>query len=260
MIFFAVLYRRYREYVYADADPSGKTEGISHKLIRKNFVPYTRSTILFCLVFFVAVPALIYLLSYIPFRDYSDRGLIGRLFYNQYTMFSYHSGLDSTHDFSSAWYEWPIMKRPIWYYSRVVTHTAEGGLREGISAFGNPAVWWAGIPAFLYMVYLWAKKKDKTAAFLIIGYMAQYLPWFFVTRITFIYHYFPSVVFVVLMIMYSFCQWKQSQARPAVIVLYGAAAIGLFLWFYPVLSGTPVEAAFVAKYLRWFPSWVLTAK
>lgn len=263
VIFFATMYRRYREYVYAGTEPSGETEGISHKLIRKHFVPYTRSTILFCLVFFVAVPALIYLLSYIPFRDYSDRELIGRLFYNQYTMFSYHSGLDSTHDFSSAWYEWPIMKRPIWYYSRVVTDTAEGGLREGISAFGNPAVWWAGIPAFLYMVYLWAKKKDKTAAFLIIGYMAQYLPWFFVTRITFIYHYFPSVVFVVLMIMYSFYQWKQSQVRLAVIVvmvLYAAATVGLFLLFYPVLSGAPVEAAFVTKYLRWFPSWVLTVK
>lgn len=260
VIFFSVLYRRYREYVYACADPSGSTEGISHKSIRKKFVPHTKRTILFCLVFFVAVPAVIYLLSYIPFRDYSDRGLISRLFHNQNTMFSYHSTLESTHDFSSPWYEWPILKRPIWYYSRIVTKTAEGGLREGISAFGNPAVWWAGIPAALCMVYLWLKKKDRTAAFLIIGYMAQYLPWFFVTRITFIYHYFPSVVFIVLMTMYSFCQWKRSRARAAALVLYGTAAVGLFLLFYPVLSGAPVEAAFVAKYLRWFPSWVLTAK
>ena len=90
--------------------------------------------------------------------------------------------------------------------------------------------------------------------------MAQYLPWFFVTRITFIYHYFPSVVFIVLMVMYSFCQWKKSRPRTAAMVLYGAAVIGLFLLFYPVLSGAPVDAAFVAKYLRWFPSWVLTAK
>lgn len=260
VIFFSVLYRRYREYVYAGTAPAGSTNGISHRYIRTHFIPYARRTVLFCLVFFVAVPAVIYLLSYIPFRDYSDRELFGRLLYNQETMFGYHSSLNSTHDFASAWYEWPLLKRPIWYYSRIITRTADGGLREGISAFGNPAVWWAGIPASFYMVYLGLKKKDKTAAFLLTGYMAQYLPWFFVTRITFIYHYFPSVVFVVLMIMYSFCQWKKSLARTAAIVLYAAVVLELFLLFYPVLAGAPVEAAFVEKYLRWFPSWVLTAK
>lgn len=264
VIFFSVLYKRYREYVYAGKRPSGSTDGISHRHILDSFLPSTKRTIYFCLVFFVAVPALIYLLSYLPFRDYSDRGLLGRMLYNQTSMFQYHSGLNSTHDFSSPWYEWPILKRPIWYYSRIITKPAEGiGLREGISAFGNPALWWAGIPAAIYMVYLWMKKKDKTAAFLIIGYLAQYLPWFFVTRITFIYHYFPSVVFVVLMILYTFIQWKKMLTRPAflsLVLLYGTVAVGLFLLFFPVLSGQPVEAEFVDKYLRWFKSWVLTAK
>ena len=179
-------------------------------------------------------------------------------------MFSYHSNLEDTHAFSSPWYEWPILKKPIWYYSRIIDGVAGGGgLREGISAFGNPAVWWMGIPAALYMVWLWIRKRDKTAAFLIVGYLAQYLPWFFVTRITFIYHYFPSVVFVVLMIVYSFCQWKDRLSRRTLltmVVVYAGTAVGLFVLFYPVLSGEPVEAAFVDKYLRWFKTWVLTAK
>ena len=113
------------------------------------------------------------------------------------------------------------------------------------------------------MLYLWAKKKDRTAAFLIIGYLAQYLPWFFVTRITFIYHYFPSVVFVVLMNVYGLFQWRSRLPRRVflpLVLAYGGAAAALFLLFYPVLSGQPVEASFVAQYLRWFRSWVLTAK
>lgn len=120
-----------------------------------------------------------------------------------------------------------------------------------------------GIPASLYMVYLCFKKRDRNAAFLVVGYMAQYLPWFFVTRITFIYHYFPSVGFVVLMILYSLYQWKPKLSKPAFVAItavYGTLVVGLFLLFYPVLSGAPVEAAYVAKYLRWFESWVLTAK
>lgn len=275
MIFFYVLYRRYMEYVYAKKKPKGTTDGISHKNILKRFLPYTRKTIYFCLIFFVLVPALIYLLSYIPFRDYSDRGLVDRMIQNQNTMFGYHSTLESTHDFSSVWYEWPVLKRPIWFHSHIVTTTLLGGLREGISSFGNPAVWWTGIPAALFMAYLWARKKDRTAAFLVVGYLAQYLPWFFVSRITFIYHYFPSVPFVVLMITYGLGQWDrrlaacpeksravkgEKAAFYATAALYGALAFGLFLLFYPVLSGQPVEAYYVSKYLRWFKTWVLTAK
>lgn len=264
VIFFSVLYRRYREYLYAKKEPEGSTEDISHRHILAAFIPNTRRTIFFCLVFFVVIPVLIYLLSYLPFRDYSDRGLLARAIYNQNTMYSYHSNLNATHAFSSPWYEWPVMTRPIWYYSRIVTGASmQGGIREGISAFGNPAVWWVGIPAFLYMLWLWTGRKDRNAAFLVIGYLAQYVPWFFVTRITFIYHYFPSVVFVVLMNVYGLLQWRNRLSRRAflsLVLVYGGAAAALFLLFYPVLSGQPVDASFVARYLRWFKSWVLTAK
>ena len=35
---------------------------------------------------------------------------------NQKYMFSYHSGLNSTHPYQSAWYEWPLGNRPVWFY------------------------------------------------------------------------------------------------------------------------------------------------
>lgn len=285
ILFFATLYRRYREYRYAKTDPQGETSGISHSRILERFVPCTRNTVFFCLCFFVAIPAAIYLLSYLPFRDNTDSGLLARMIHNQTTMFNYHSTLDATHPYSSPWYQWPIISRPIWYFSGQPGET----LREGISAFGNPLVWWAGIPAFLYMLWRWAKDRDRTAAFLSIGYLAQYLPWMFVTRITFIYHYFPSVVFVVLMIVHSLMCLQREKAKDTgteteigtgtksgtdtdagnmgvnrhflkVFLIYGAAVFVLFLMFYPVLTGQAVEADYVSRWLRWFDSWVLTAR
>lgn len=263
VIFFAVLYRRYGEYRYAGATPLGESSGIPHGHILKVFRPHTVKTLAFCLVFFVAVPALIYLLSYLPFRGYVREGLLARMLHNQTAMYSYHSTLDDTHPYSSPWYEWPLLIRPIWYYSSIVSGGyGAGGLREGISAFGNPLVWWAGIPAAFNMLRLWARKRDRTAAFLLAGYLAQYLPWFFVTRITFIYHYFPCVAFVALMIAHSLLQaGKKLSARKflALTALYGAAVFVLFLLFYPVLSGQAVDASYVDRYLRWFRSWVLAA-
>lgn len=263
ILFFATLYRRYGEYCYAKTDPQGETAGIPHSRILERFVPYTKKTILFCIFFFVVVPAVIYLLSYLPFRDYMNDSLVQRMLRNQRTMFNYHSSLDATHAYSSPWYQWPIITRPIWYFSG----QPGGTLREGISAFGNPFIWWAGIPAFLYMLYRCIKVKDRTATFLSVGYLAQYLPWVFVTRITFIYHYFPSVVFVVLMIVHSLhCIYQEKgngkltkRELLMLMLFYAAAVFGLFLLFYPVLTGQPVEADYVSRWLRWFDSWVLTS-
>ena len=119
-----------------------------------------------------------------------------------------------------------------------------------------------GIPALLYMIHLAIRKNDGRACFLIIGYLAQYRPWFFVERLTFIYHYFPSVVFLVLMIGYAFRNLKEMLPKKAyhiLLITYAAFVFGLFLLFYPVLAGQPVELSFVVKYLKWFKTWILVA-
>lgn len=254
VLFFASLFRRYKEYLYAKKDVDGSTNGIAHKDVLEKFKPYTIKTILFCCVFFVVIPFIIYTLSYIPFSDGSDAGLIAQMLKNQETMFSYHSDLVSTHPYSCTWYNWPTMYRPVWYYSNHVSDTVS----EGISAFGNPLVWWVGIPAAIYMLYLIWKEKDRKAVFLMISYFAQYLPWCLITRTTYMYHYFPSVPFVAMMIGYAMCRLVNGDARRRRIAyFYVAATIGLFLFFYPVLSGYPIEKQWVFDNLRWFDTWVL---
>ena len=212
-----------------------------------------------CVIFFVVVPLIIYLLSYLPFRDSEGNGLLARAIKNQTDMFSYHSKLKATHSFASPFYEWPLIIRPIWYYYGTVT----GTLRESISAFGNPLVWWVGLPALVYMIYLLLRRRDRRAGFLIVGYLSQYLPWFFVTRLTFIYHYFPSVIFLVLMISYGFRNLKESLPKKAyvpTIVIYSLFVFALFLMFYPVLSGQAVEISYLKKQLTWFDKWIFATK
>ena len=227
---------------------------------RRDFLRFMLKSTLMCVIFFVAVPAVIYALSYIPFIKVSDSGALKTIIDNQKYMFEYHSALEATHPYSSWWYQWPTIVRPIFYYCG-----NDGDLKEGISAFGNPAVWWMGILAFAYMIYLLFKKRDKTALFLIIAYLAQYVPWMPVSygRITFIYHYFPCTPFVVLMICYSIytmyndADQKWQKRIVALTVAYVAVAVILFAMFYPVLSGKGVSGEYVEGFLRWFDSWVL---
>ena len=91
-------------------------------------------------VFYLLVPLAIYLASYLPLifggsMSWSD------LWPAQLAMFRYHSQLTATHPFSSAWYTWPLLLRPVWYYmgSLLGADTV-----ASIAAFGNPVVWWGG--------------------------------------------------------------------------------------------------------------------
>ena len=121
-------------------------------------------------------------------------------------------------------------------------------------------MWWVGNIAFVYVVYLSIKRKDNMALFLVIAYLAQLVSWIPVTRTTYIYHYFPSVPFVVLMIGYSIYTLYHTYTKKTIktsAFVYTAIAIGLFILFYPVLSGQPCNTEFAEKYLKWFNSWVL---
>lgn len=257
VVFFAVIFRRYMEYKRAVSEPKGKTGDIEHSHVINNFSIFTMKTLCFCIVAFIVVPFTIYLLSYIPYNHPGAReangSLIERMMDSQNIMYSYHSSLESEHVYSSTWYEWPTIVRPMLYY----VETVGDGVSEGISAMGNPLIWWVGIPAFVYLLYLAFKERDRIALFLTVGYMSQYLPWVFVSRSTFIYHYFPSVPFVVLMIGYSIYRLLKLNAKlkPAVFVYVALVAV-LFVAFFPVISAYPATLEY-AKLLKWFGKWVL---
>ena len=186
---------KYLEYKDVEAKRAGKSY-TTGKWFKSNFVP----TCLFCVVVFIAIPALIYVLSYIPYKAGDpDKGLIQIVLDNQKYMYNYHSKLNATHAYSSYWWQWPVIGRPIWFFHQ--SEIAEG-YRSTIASFGNPAIWWTGIAAIFASLVLAWRKNDKKMIVVFVAFALQYCPWMLVTRCTFIYHFFTSVPFVILMIVY----------------------------------------------------------
>lgn len=233
---------------------------------RRNCLPglgaYLVKTLVFSVLFFIVVPAVIYCLSYIPVAigyglKLEDGMLWDPRFYriiwdNQKFMFTYHAKLDDTHPYSSAWYQWIIDGRPILYYSQL---SEDGTVKSAFAAFGNPALWWGGLLAIIAMVVRLFKEKDGKALFILIGYLSQLVPWMLVPRIVFIYHYFPSTLFLTLAMAYVFdiiLDRKYGRYHRAVYG-YTAFSIALFIMFYPVLTGEPVSVFYTRYFLRWFP-------
>ena len=100
---------------------------------------------------------------------------------------------------------------------------------------------------------------------------AQYLPWFLVTRPQFFFYVAPITPFMVLAITYVLRDLAgativlrepdggtvESSRHPYLPFVWGyvLVAVGLFLWFWPVLTGNPISrTAWQARV--WFRGWV----
>ncbi len=166
---------------------------------------------------------------------------------------NYHSKLEATHPFSSPWWQWPLMIRPIWLYQG---KGLPPGQISSIVSLGNPAIWWGGTLVLLFSLILPLFRKEKALPFILIGFLAQYLPWVLVPRLTFIYHFYNSVPFYILLIVLFYRKIRENYPRYKPFLFgYLALAAFLFFLFYPVLSGEIVSKNYVATYLRWLPSW-----
>lgn len=275
VLFFWSLYRRFREYRLACAHLKDRNREIA-ALCSETAQNFWRSlwiTIGFCLVFFVAIPVVIYYFSYFwhlrglngqngiyvrTFADMFSLDSVREVANQQLRMLNYHAGLSGdTHFFRSPWYQWPIIWWPMWYYTGTA-YLPDSSMISSISCMGNPAVWWFGLVALLFVLVraCIVRRAPKTYLIVLISFASQFLPWVLVPRSTFIYHYFASVPFIIIasVLMLDWIRTKSVAAFKTTALILMAAALILFIAFYPLESGLPVARSY-ANYLRWF-AWI----
>jgi len=222
------------------------------------FWGYLAKTVGVSIAFFIVIPGIIYYLSYIPYGQPRGYGLFSGDYWqmvwaNQQFMWSYHAGLEATHPFSSYWYQWIFNIRPILYY---LSFPADG-VRSAISAFGNPVLYWGGLLAMISLPVAAIRQRDGRAAAIFVGYITLLAPWFFISRPAFAYHYFTNTIFLALALAYVFNRILERERghHRTVIIAFTAATVGLFILFYPALSGMPVTERYLDIFLRWLPTW-----
>ena len=103
---------------------------------------------------FVVLPLALYVLSYLPFmlQQHKDIEFVVKW---QREIYRYHKNLNATHPYFSAWWTWPWLYRPTWYY-----FTSLKGWTNGIIAIGNPALWWASVPVSLVALWQGLRPRD----------------------------------------------------------------------------------------------------
>ena len=273
ILLFYTIYKRFDEYIYAKKH-IGETSGEQreqYQHIIDTFGKYTAYTLLFCVGFFVIIPAAIYVASYAYYVPHNQHlTYLEAVLENQEYMLNYHSGLSAdTHPYRSSWYTWPVIARPTWYYNAPILPSGSAGT---IAAFGNPVVWigaLVGTIAACIQGVIDRKKIDadplkatepiynnRDLIFLLIGLASQFVPWIFVPRSTFIYHYFASVPFIIMLTALVFARaYRRNKKQTKTFIIWSLVAMAIvFAIYYPAWSGVVIPEWY-RQLLRFPPSW-----
>lgn len=161
-------------------------------------------------------------------------------------MYESNQRLTATHPYSSTWYEWPMMTRPIFYW---VKDTAR------IYLIGNPLVWWGSTVAvlmmFITLVFSGWRQWSRTMLIMAGAWLMNMLPFMGISRVMFLYHYFTALIWAILMLAYLV---DRSGQRRKTVIAISVAALALFIFFAPLSYGLPLsDSSYEARV--WFDSW-----
>jgi dolichyl-phosphate-mannose-protein mannosyltransferase len=200
---------------------------------------------------YVIVPAIVYFASWTGYFVWFGFDLTAwaRM---QGAMFSYHEHLQALnakgapiHPYLSRAWQWILMARPVVYF-----YKEAGGTRREIIGMGNPVIFWVSVVAIPWLAFSWRRARHWTAGFILVAILAQYVPWFLVSRPEFFFYVAPVTPFLVLADVSLLRRLADVRVGPGVndeatraarpwlpvVVAVIVLSVVAFAWFWPVLT------------------------
>lgn len=185
-----------------------------------------------------------FLLFTIPVIDWlRDFGI-----YN-FRIFNYHTHIVDTTPYRSPWWSWPLMIRPWQYF-----HETDGGFTRLIVVLGTPSVWLAALITFVTVMI---RRIRQYQLFLFVGLMLviSWVPFAFVTRPMFNYHFLMSWPFWMLPLAVLLNDWRRSIVGRLGIAAFVLVTIGCIVLFWPLWNAIPLYDV-ALRWRLWFPGWL----
>ena len=198
----------------------------------------------------LVIPAAIYVASWYPFFARGQFHNLADLIDYQKASYIYHATLKATHPYGSPWWSWPFLSRPVLYYAAYTNLGVDRFTGQQLVArmadLGNPWIWWTSLPCVASLPYFIIRHRSFPATVILLGFITQYLPWSQVSRVTFMYHMFGGLIFMILALAFVLTQVAERLRTPGRVLLvttHLAIAVVFFLYFYPVWTGLPIAGS-----------------
>jgi len=112
----------------------------------------------------------------------------------------FHSHLYDPHPYKANPWSWLVLGRPISFYApQNVTGCGAASCTREILCIGTPIMYWAFVPALLWLLWHWATTRDWRAGAIWMAFLAGWGVWLQNTRRTgFLFYMTPLMPFLVL--------------------------------------------------------------
>ncbi len=168
-------------------------------------------------------------------------------------MMTLQDSVTRLHPYRSIWPDWVVNWRAVWYLYEPVD-----GAQRGVLLIGNPFSMLAGLPALLWCLWagLWRRRGDALAFAALYG--AALGLWLVTAKpIQFYYHYLlPGTFLMACLALALDAVWARGGKWRWPPLLGLGAALGMFVYFYPIISAAPLHEGrqSYAKWM-WLNSW-----
>lgn len=237
----------------------------------------------------VVIVPVVYLMSWIGwfatdhgyYRNWlADRGLdqppvigaLQNLYHYHRQAFTFHSGLDASHQYESSPWQWLLLARPVAFHWSGNGDCGAARCASEVLLLGTPLLWWSFLPALAIAAWIGIARRDWRVPPLLLGVAAALLPWFVYDltgdRVMFYFYALPAQPFLVLTVVYvlgalmtptNAGQRLLGLDRRTLAVVIAGTYVTLvalnFAYFYPIYTGQviPYDAWHARMWLggRW---------
>ncbi|HUQ13627.1 MAG TPA: phospholipid carrier-dependent glycosyltransferase [Novosphingobium sp.] len=220
-------------------------------LTARDAAPVRGVSLLEAVLWLGIVPLAVYFATFVPTMLYADDPVApsGLLDY-QLEMARLQSSVVQPHPYQSRWWQWLLDLRPIWFLYEPVD-----GAQRGVLLVGNPVTMIAGLPALALCLAWGRQRRDAAMLGTAALFAASFGLWLIADKpVQFYYHYLlPGTFLAAALALVLGAGWERGTRWPAWTVLAGA--LGLFAYFYPILSAGALanDQGFLAY--AWLDSW-----
>ncbi len=193
--------------------------------------------------------------------EIQSKGFVGKFFELNMEMYRMNNTLTKPHQYSSEWYTWPFMTRSIFYWQEHGGYDSLGK-NSYIYLLGNPLIYWLGTFSIVLLVLsivfyreIFTDPKKRFAAFFILGgFLINLLPFIFIGRIMFLYHYEVALVFSIISMGFVIEMISRSKLRMILISIILLVCLLMSIFFSPLTYGLPLSKSGLADRI-WLSTW-----
>ncbi len=175
-----------------------------------------------------------------------ELGFVSKFLELNKVMFTSNQTMTATHPYSSKWYSWPVMQKPVFYWQ---DKASPNGDNSYIYLFGNPFIYWLGTFVIfmlaLVSIFKFLEHKQlidnpensKVALILIVGYFTNIFPFMLIGRVMFLYHYETALIFSIIAIAF-FVELLKPKLKILTSIIILVIAFFAFIYWSPLTYGT----------------------